>query len=88
MCVSTETALLKVVNDFLTDLDNEKISILSLLDLSAAFDNIDHKTLLSCLESSYGICDTAPVWFRSCLIGRSQRVSVSGRYLPSTTLKY
>ena len=88
MCDSTETTLLKVVNDLLTALDNRKISILSLLDLSAAFDNIDHKTLLSCLESSYGICDTALAWFGSYLIDRSQRVSVNGRSSPSTPLKY
>ena len=69
---STETALLKVVNDLLTALDNRKISILSLLDLSAAFVIIDHKTLLSRLESSYGICDTDLAWFRSYLIDRSQ----------------
>ena len=59
---STETALLKVVNDFLTDFYNEKICILSLLDLSAAFDTVDHETLLSRLESSHGICNTALAW--------------------------
>ena len=85
---STQTALLKVVNDLLTALDNRKISILSLLDLSAAFVIIDHKTLLSRLESSYGICDTDLAWFRSYLIDRSQTVSVNGRYSPSTPLKY
>ena len=84
---STETAVQKVVND-LTALDNGKISILSLLDLSVTFDTIDHKTLLSCLESSDGICDTALAWFRSCLIDHSQTVSVNGHHPPSTPLKY
>ena len=70
---STETAVQKVVND-LTALDNGKISTLSLLDLSAAFDAIDHKTLLSRLESFHGNCDTALAWFRFYLIDRSQTV--------------
>ena len=86
MCVSTETALLKVVNDLLTVLDNGKISFPSLIDLSAAFDTVDHIILLSRIESSYSICDTAVAWFRSYLINRSQTVSVSMVYSPSTSL--
>ena len=63
----------------------ERISILSLLDLSAAFNNIDH--ILYCPESSYSICDMAPAWFRSYRIDRSQTISVNSRYSPSTPLK-
>ena len=47
---STETALLKVINDFLHSLDQGNVSVLTLLGLSAAFDIIDHTILLKRLE--------------------------------------
>ena len=75
---STETALLKVANDLLLALDKKHISVLSLLDLSAAFDTIDHTLLLTRLHYSFGVSHTALAWFKSYLTDRSQIVSVNG----------
>jgi hypothetical protein len=59
-------------------MDKKQVSVLSLLDLSAAFDTIDHSILFRRLEESFGICDTVLAWFRSYLTGRCQRVTVNG----------
>ena len=55
---STETALVRVHNDILTAFDNNNSVILLLLDLSAAFDTLDHSILLSRLSGRFGIKGT------------------------------
>ena len=75
---STETALLRVVNDILSNMNKQHVSILVLLDLSAAFDTVDHAIPLRRLETSFGIMDAALARFSSYLSGRSLRVSVNG----------
>ena len=67
---STETALLRVQNDILACLAQRKEVILILLDLSEAFDMIDHGILLQRLQSKFGFVDTALKWFQSYLHGR------------------
>ena len=52
---SIETALLKIHNDIIWNMDNGKVTALTLLDLSAAFDTIDHSTLLERLHVHLGI---------------------------------
>lgn len=85
---STETALLKVVNDLLLSIDNRNVSLLTLLDLSAAFDTIDHSILLQRLQHDFGIGQSALQWFSTYLSGRSQSVIVEGNISDSIPLQY
>lgn len=75
---STETALVKVHNDILMALDKKKVVCLVLLDLSAAFDTVNHQILLHRLEHMLGLKEQALQWFESYLTGRDQRVVVKG----------
>ena len=85
---STETVLLRIVNDILSALDNDNISVLLLLDLSAAFDTLDHQILLSRLNSVFGIQSTALQWFHSYLSDRYQSTSVNNSSSSPSQLMY
>ena len=74
---SCETALLQVSNAILTNMDHQKVTILTLLDLSAAFDTIPHQNFLKRLECEYGITKTALAWFESYFSGRFQAVQLN-----------
>ena len=71
---STETALLKVLSDILRAVDSGDLAVLTLLDLSAAFDTVDHATLLHRLAASYGLGGSAISWFKSYLENRAQYI--------------
>ena len=72
----TETLLLKLVNDTLIGFESNSLTILLLIDLSAAFDTVDINKLLDILERDIGIKGIALQWFRSFLTGRTQRVKI------------
>ena len=72
---STETAFLK--NRILLNMNKQHVTLLVLLDLSAAFDTVEHKILLEALNT-LGLGGRVSKWFRSYLSGRSQRILVRG----------
>ena len=85
---STETALLRVANDILMDIDKDKCVLLVLLDLSAAFDTIDHETLLERLSERFGVEAKALSWFQSYLTERTQSVLIGNSKSEKCNLKY
>ncbi len=79
-----ESALLKVHNDIAWFVDAKCPVILVLLDLTAAFDTVDHEVLLSRLNHVVGIRGTALQWFSSYLTNRTFSI-VTGDSSSSTT---
>ena len=74
---STETALLKIQNDILLKIDNQECVLLLLLDLSAAFDTVDHTILLERLQTRFGITGAALKWVESYFENRRQQVLIN-----------
>ena len=74
---STETALIKVMSDIISDIDSRHVVLIVLLDMSAAFDTVDHKILLDRLRISYAVSGTAYHWFESYINGWASQVSIS-----------
>ena len=85
---STETALIRVHNDILSCMDRKCGVLLVLLDLSAAFDTIDHSILFEQLSHRLGMTGTALAWFKSYLADRTQSVSIDGTACDPAPLKY
>ena len=74
---STETVLLSVHDFLIRAISNQKLTCLCLLDLSAAFDTIDHSILLERLYSWFGIQDMVLSWLKSYLTNRQYSVNVN-----------
>ena len=74
--LSKETALLCIKNEVHLSLSRGEPTALVLLDLSAAFDTIDHSTLLSCLHNWFGITGSVLKWFTSYLTDRYQSINM------------
>uniref|UniRef100_A0A8C6Q3D2 Reverse transcriptase domain-containing protein n=1 Tax=Nothobranchius furzeri TaxID=105023 RepID=A0A8C6Q3D2_NOTFU len=85
---STETAHVRVFNDIFLALDSSFHVVLVLLDLSAAFDTIDHDILITRLHTWAGISGTALDWFRSYFCNRSARVMLDGCSSESQPLRW
>ena len=60
------------------NMNKQHVTLLVLLELSAAFDTVNHDILLSRLQSNIGIGWSVLSWFESYLCGRSQRIFVNG----------
>ena len=73
---STEYDLHKLTNDILETIDSGKITILTAFDMSAAFDTLDHITLLHRLQHTFGLSGYVISWVRSYLTNRTTFVKI------------
>ena len=85
---STETALLQITNQLRRTADRNCASILLTLDLSAAFETLDHGTVLNRLKNFLNISGIALLWFQSYLSNRTQSVHVNNQNSTPKKLKY
>ena len=83
---SVETAILKVKTDIERVIDEGDASILVMLDLSAAFDTINHQILLDRIEQEIGIRGTPLNWLRSYLSERKQQCKINEAVSQETDL--
>ena len=74
----------KILNAF----DKKLVTVLLLLDLSAAFDTVDQDKLLNMLYKDIGIGGTAYKWFVSFLKGRTQKMMINGAYSENSSLDF
>ena len=77
---SCETAVLRISNNILWAFEKQSIMSLVAIDLSAAFDTVDHAILLKILSSKFGIPDKALKWFDSYLWPRSFKVLIDSKH--------
>ena len=85
---STETALCKIYNDITLSLDRNECVLLIALDLSAAFDTIDHPLLLARLTHRFGVTGRCLHWIKSYIEGRELRVAIDGTLSDSKDLRF
>ena len=85
---STETVLLSVYNEIVNAMSSKRLTGLCMLDLSAAFDTIDHKILLERLSSWFGIKGTVLSWLTSFVSDRTFSVKVLDNLSSSRSLEY
>jgi hypothetical protein len=69
-------------------MDGQEVCFLVLLDLSSAFDTIDHKTIIDVLEYQFGVTDKALEWIKSILSNRKQRVDLDNAFSEVCDVKY
>lgn len=84
----TETALLKVKSDIMYSIHNQQGVFLVLLDLSCAFDTVDHVILLSRMEKEIGLSDIALQWLKSYFSNRVSRVRIDDELSAEHVMNY
>ena len=81
----SETALMNILNDAYSNIDKGQSTLLVALDLSSAFDTVEHSVLLMRLENSFGVTGVARQWIASYLTDRTQFVRVGSEACAATS---
>ena len=69
-------------------MERQHITSLAILELSAAFNTVDHDILLQILEQKFGVCDKALKWFQNYLRPQSFMVNINGKYSKPKNLEF
>ena len=77
---STESALLKVEADILHNMEQQRVTLLVLINLSASFDTVNYPILFQCLEKQFGFHDSVLSWYKSYLSKRKQCIILNGMW--------
>ena len=85
---STETVLLYMFDNILWSMERQNVTSLVAIDLSAAFDTVDHEILMNVLTSKFGVRNTAYAWFHSYLSHRSTQVQINNALSNPRELHY
>ena len=85
---SCETALVKLTNDILWAMEHQEVTAMMAIDLSAAFDTVDHDILLEVLQKQYGLSGNALKWFNNYLQPRSFCGNIGDKYSDKTLLNF
>ena len=85
---STETALLKTQDDIAASVDSSKAVVLTVLDLSAAFNTIDHYILFNCLSNWFWVYGTVLKWIKSYLTNQKQNVKLGNSFSDAFLFPY
>jgi hypothetical protein len=85
---SCETALIKLLDDLLWDMEKKRCTAMVVIDLSAAFDTVDHTVLIDVLHRRFGIASNALQWFKTYLSQRSCKVKVNSGYSSVRNLSF
>lgn len=70
--------MVKITNDLLIASDSGYLSVLILIDLSSAFDTVDHSVLFTRVENVFGVSGIDFNWFKAYLTDPTQFVAMSG----------
>ena len=85
---SCKTSLLKLTNNILWGMENQQATAMIILDLSAAFNTVDHEQLLQVLNHKFGVTGMALEWYKNYLIPRKFKVSINGIYSNEKTMNF